>query len=28
VVKTRIIDPKRDPRQILREKIAAVRKGM
>jgi len=28
VVKTRIIDPKRDPRQLLREKIAAVRKGM
>ena len=28
VVKTQIIDPKRDPRQILREKIAAIRKGM
>ena len=28
VAKTRIIDPKRDPRQILREKIAAIRKGM
>jgi len=28
VVKTQIIDPKRDPRAILREKIAAVRKGM
>jgi len=28
VAKTQIIDPKRDPRQILREKIAAIRKGM
>jgi len=28
VVKTQIIDPKRDPRAILREKIAAIRKGM
>jgi hypothetical protein len=27
VVKTQIIDPKRDPRAILREKIAAIRRG-
>ena len=26
VVKTQIIDPKRDPRQLLRDKIAAIRK--
>jgi len=28
VTKTQIIDPKRDPRAILRGKIAAIRKGM
>jgi len=28
VVKTQIIDPKRDPRQILRDKIAAIRRAM
>jgi hypothetical protein len=28
VVKTQIIDPKRDPRQLLRDKIAAIRRAM
>jgi hypothetical protein len=27
-VKTQIIDPKRDPRQLLRDKIAAIRRAM